>query len=356
MFHFSRAEFAVAFWIAFFTILIGVFFLVLTVIIRARLLSRQKQRRELVKHWEPWLTKNLSKLEGSVPPVTEADERVVLQLLNYYYELLSGSARDRLYQLAGVLGAKSLAQKLLKSPKADDQILALHTLRQLADRTSWDVLLKLTGREDAVVSLAAARAFAKTDPVHAMPWVAPLIVERSDWACDKVAFLLKEAGPEAVSQPLVDAVGLAKKENLTRLIPYLRFADQSLARPLLHRIMQNHSDDFDIVRACIELFSAFRNTEDLLSVRAHLHHRDWRIRACAVVALKEIGAEEDQKELLSLLRDQEPWVRYQAAHALATLPFMSKERLEEMIQKQADHKSAKAMVQVMAERRIRGEE
>ncbi len=67
---------------------------------------------------------------------------------------------------------------------------------------------------------------------------------------------------------------------------------------------------------------------DLDFVRELLKHRDWRIRTQAAICLGQIGTEDDVVCLAHAAGDQDWWVRYRAAMALANIPTVSFERLK----------------------------
>ena len=65
----------------------------------------------------------------------------------------------------------------------------------------------------------------------------------------------------------------------------------------------------------------------LPTVRHFLQHPDWRVRVEAARILGSFGDETDILSLQQLLQDGQWWVRYQAAQALASMPFFGPEAL-----------------------------
>jgi HEAT repeat protein len=88
----------------------------------------------------------------------------------------------------------------------------------------------------------------------------------------------------------------------------------------------------------------------LPTVREHLAHANWRVRAQAVHALSRFGEPADVTLLTAGLGDAEWWVRYAAAQALASLPFLGHEGLAELQSSITDAAAQQILAQVSAER------
>jgi len=67
--------------------------------------------------------------------------------------------------------------------------------------------------------------------------------------------------------------------------------------------------------------------EDLPIVRGYLQHHNWCVRLHAVKALGRLGSVDDEENLISLLNDENWWVRFRSAEALANFSYMTMARL-----------------------------
>jgi hypothetical protein len=71
-------------------------------------------------------------------------------------------------------GKTTIARRLLQSRRLSNRLIAVSTLGHLRDRDSWEVLVRMMGDEDGLLSLAAARALTRIDHTAALPVILPL--------------------------------------------------------------------------------------------------------------------------------------------------------------------------------------
>lgn len=356
--------------------------LIVSILVRTGLLFKEKNKNKFLQQWEPIIEQSFgAKATTALPELSPNDAILLLMLWNYFHSVLRGKSKAKLNEFAYSTDLPNYAEQLLKSPSAQDRLVAIMTLGHLGKKTYWQTLRELAMEEDPVLSLAAARALVQIDAVSAMRFLAKLIVHRVDWSPSKVALLLKEAGADAVSERLREEISNAPAEKLPHSIGYLKFAHSYTALPVIRKFLKTDAEE-PVIIACLDVLAGFKNPEempdlgdflehstwkaraqtvhalapdDLPLVRMFVSHPSWRVRAEAAKTLGQVGVEEDKELLVQLLNDSEPWVRYYAAQALGALPFIERQELEDISKKQADPHTASVLQQVMEEKKVYGE-
>lgn len=275
------------------------------------------------------------------------DQVFFLKLWNYLQASLRGSANDRLNELAYRLGCDATARRLLRRGGRSEHLLACVMLGHLRDPTSWEALADQAGKRDSVASLHAARAMLKIDPLRATDRLMPLLLSRRDWAITQVAAVLSDAR-EAFGQRLASGIFTLDLQHWPRA---LALADAlRLALPLQAILLALKPErSVDALVAALHLASGVAL---LPTVRTYLPHTDWRVRAEAVRFLGSFGDEDDIGPLQVLLDDQNWGVRYQAAQALASMPFVGLPALQAMREQPGGTRATAALDHVLAERQV----
>jgi len=200
--------------------------------------------------------------------------------------------------------------------------------------------------ENTLVSLVSARALISIDPVAAIPLMLPVIRDREDWSTPRVADLFMEAGAEAVSGPLEEAIASCRPEQVPKLIAVLPEVALPVSERIVSRLLQEPTDD-RIKSICLRILG---NPRDLPVVRELTMHSRWHVRMNAAVVLGRMGLPQDRDTLVAMLSDPEWWVRYRAAQALLAMPFLPLREVTE-IRDTVDDKFARDILDhVMAER------
>jgi HEAT repeat protein len=75
------------------------------------------------------------------------------------------------------------------------------------------------------------------------------------------------------------------------------------------------------------LLAELAGPEELPVIRGYLQHHNWCVRLHAVKALGRLGSVDDEADMISLLDDENWWVRFRTAEALANFSFMTMARL-----------------------------
>ena len=312
-----------AYWTSATAMIVVVLMLIAIVALRAALVMRERRERRVCARWRPVLAQSVEALPPTVPRIGRLDLYMVLYLWNSVHESLRGEAKEQINKLALATGIDIFVRKLLGGRSLRARLVALSTLGHLQDKTCWNEIIVLARDSHPVVSIVAARALLMIDKDAALPMLMPLIVTRLDWPVARVAGMLKEAGPDAVSAPLIAALANADERQVQRLVSYLRLIHIDQAALAIRTILATY-DNPNLIAACLKVMN---NPRDLDVVRKHVEHPSWFVRVAVAHALGRIGRKEDVDALLKLLGDREWWVRYRAAQALIALPFLAKQDL-----------------------------
>jgi hypothetical protein len=224
-------------------------------VMRSLLIVRLKRRDQFLKLWEPLL---FSALEGEgpsrLPRVKPADLFTFLSLWNHLQDSLLDDGADRLNDVAERLGLRATARRMLQRRSHRHRLMAIATLGHLRDRAVWTPLCAMAASPQVALSLTAARALVKIDPAAAIQHLMPAIVTRDDWPAARVASLLRTAGPDAVSRPLVQAALEAGSVDTPRLIGLLETAYQEDATPAIRSFL-TRVEDTDTITAGLRVFA-----------------------------------------------------------------------------------------------------
>ncbi|MCU0240506.1 MAG: HEAT repeat domain-containing protein [Pyrinomonadaceae bacterium] len=211
-------------------------------------------------------------------------------------------------------------------------------------------MTKFADDKNPIISLWTVKALFRIDKDLALQHYFSMIAKREDWSPVLVAKLLKELTSDFISKPLSDLVGDYYIKNLpdrqmARVISYLSLAHVSDYSNLIAQIM-SESNQQEILIACLRL----ADSEQMLPRIRKLAKDDrWQVRMQVVLALGRLGEEEDVEILVKALNDIEWWVRYRAACALTSMPFMTEEYLIELSETLPNEFARDIVKQVLAE-------
>lgn len=310
---------------------------------RTLLLRRQRRSERFLTVWRPLLMQSLDTVPDSLPPIERADVYTFLSMWNYLHESLRDESKEQLNQVAQMVGMDSRAQEMLQHRSLRQRLMAIVTLGHLRHEAVWHDLKMIVKHSNTILSLAAARALLQINAAAALPVLLPLMESRADWPVTRVANLLKEAGADAISQPLAQAA-----ESAPRLIRYLEVAHRDVVVTTVRRMIATTQDE-DVLQACLALIN---DPADVTIVRACLSHPQWLVRLEAVAALGRVGTADDVAGLAELLSDSHWWVRYRAAHSLATLPDSNVSQLQRLAAAQTNPFAHDILTEVIAEREL----
>jgi HEAT repeat protein len=304
----------------------------LILLLRMRLVRRERRDKQVHQIWQPVLVSCLDGSPEKVPELSEKDIKTFLVLWNYFHETLREAGKDNLNVVARKLQLDSWSMNALHNGSIRERLLAIQTIGWLHEDKVWDDLIEIMQHGDPVTSLCAAKAILRINPKKGIGIFIPLAATKAHWSYSTVGKLLKETGAEIVSDPLIDTASKLEGVELVRLLRFLKTASEEKASPLISKLLRE-SDDVNVLAACLR---AVEDPDDLPTIREHLKHKDWKVRTQAAICLGHIGTEADVSRLIHAAGDQEWWVRYRAAIALAELPSMTIKRLKQIA---ADHQN-----------------
>ncbi len=318
-------------------------------VMRLLLIARSRRAERCLSTWQPILFRAVEGLPSELPRLAGRDVPTFLGLWNHLQASVVDDAKERLNEVARRAGIPEIARAMVRRGSLSRRLLAIVTLGQLQDRSTWNALCACAAGPHVVLSLTAARALVQIDREAAIRQLMPAIGTRLDWPMARVASLLRDAGPDVVSDALAAAAIAAPPREASRLIRYLDVVHSEAAIPAVRQIM-SRSDDKDVIAACLRVV---QDPEDLDVIRRFLDDPRWEIRVQAATAVGRLGTADDEQRLAQCLCDPEWWVRYRAAQALCTLLVDSPERLDRL---QREHENAFArdvLAQARAERSLR---
>ncbi len=322
----------------------------LGVILAIRFLHTRRRlwRDKVSQRWRAQMTRALVQEPTRAPSLTRAEAPEVLPQWAYFHEFLRGDCKDNLNRLARLSGIDIHAKRRLRGDSVRQKLIAIQVLGNLRDRESRRLLRPLVSSPNPYLSLAAAHALLRISPRESMREMLPVLASRSDWPPGRVIAMLREAGPEVVSEPLAEAAMSAAEAYQPLLIIYLDTADEAVAMQTIKHILL-HCTDQQITVTCLYQLSKLAHPESLRVLRAYLEDTNWLVQLHAVAGIGKLGGEADIDDLTRMLRHKEYWIRVRAAQALAKLPTMNGDRLRDIRAVESDAYARDILTEVIAE-------
>src|SRR5688572_22644732 len=122
---------------------------------------KARRRQRIEQEWLPVLASESDVPAVPVPQLRRRDIIPFLTLWNQLQESFVGDIKAHLNQVGRQVGIDRIARRLLQSRRLSNRLIAVSTLGHLRDRDSWEVLVRMMGDEDGLLSLAAARALTR---------------------------------------------------------------------------------------------------------------------------------------------------------------------------------------------------
>jgi len=314
--------------------------------LRFAMLRLQRREQALTLKWRPLLNAAIAGDEvGNLPELAQRDRVLFIKLWLHLQQAVRGEASEGLNSIARRLGCDEHMRALLVRGNRAERLLATLALGHMRDKQSWAPLARAAHAADSASSVHALWALVQTDAQRSAEEMAPLLLRRDDWPLSQLANILQNARSE---WQLVLALALLRvtPEELPQALRLVAALRIDLPQNQLKGYLA--SDQAEVVLAALRLA---RTPAVLDQVRGHLGSKDWRIRLQAVRALGELGDRSDVARLRDLLSDPEWWVRYRAAHALLSLPFLTEAELAGL-RNSGDRYAADMLAQVAAEMEV----
>lgn len=322
---------------------------VYTMGLRFATIVSDKQRARFVVLWrEVFVKAMLSEMDAEncpLPRIRRNDRTDLLEEWNRARSMVDGSAVDNLIILARRVDIPAIAIKLLRKHRVRPQILAVQTLGNLRQSDQCDNIRRLIYHDNTALSITAVVALVEIDPDSAVSSIVPMIEKRRDWPKNRVSIMLRIAGSERISEPMYRAIRSADNANKTFLMQFARLMDAEVLDALVEDLIRN-SDDPGVLNAALKLVSGYGGVP---RIAALTQHDAWFVRMQSAKVLGRVGQEEHLSLLESLLDDVEWWVRYRAAQAITSLPFLGPNQLRQIRDRQTDRYAADILQQSFAE-------
>jgi len=322
---------------------------VYTMGLRLATIAANRKRARFIRTWrdvfaEAMLSETAAR-NFKLPKVRRSDRTDLLEEWNRARSIVDGSAADNLVTLGRRAGVPELALRLLHKRRVQPRILAAQTFGHLRDRERRDEIRQLLNHDNTALSITAAVALVEIDPDFAVPIVVPMIETRRDWPKNRVANMLREAGSGRVSEPMYRAIRSATNESKTYLLQFARLVEPEVLDALIDDLIRS-SNDPGVLNAALKLVSGVRGVP---RIAALTQHEAWFVRMQSAKVLGRVGQQEHLSLLESLLDDKEWWVRYRAAQAISSLPFLGPNQLRQIRERQDDRFACDILQQSFAE-------
>jgi HEAT repeat protein len=339
----------IALWCIAAVLVTTVVLFVYTIGLRLTTISRNQSRRSFVMRWRDVFASSMLSSESAkqqpLPRVYRGDKLDLLDEWNRSRSMVDGSAVDNLIKLAKRTGIPEIAARLFRSRHLRSKILALQTIGHLRDSALRDDVRRLIDDENTALSITAATALVDIDPDFGISVIVPMINARRDWPKTRISILLRQAGSERISEPMYRAIRSEDDRGKTYLLQFARLIESSILDALVADLLRE-SRDPGVINAALKLVSGFAGVPRIV---AFTQHDVWFVRMQAANVLGRVGQQEHLSILESLLDDREWWVRYRAAQAIASLPFLGPNELRKLRRRQYDRFASDILQQAFAE-------
>ena len=337
-----------AFWVGLSVTVTAVVLLAAIIVLRKLALRRERNHLRATRRWKQVLGEAMRAAPVAVPSLPDRDMSGFVDAWNELHEAPGGSDNSGMLQLAWEVGLAPKLEKMAAHDNFHDRVMAIIALGHLRSASSFERIQGLIDDPSPIISISAARALMRIDPVRAVQRVVPQIVARQDWVDGGIAQFLNEAGPEVVRRELSSATLRANDDVAPRMVRFLAGVSPEAAAPVLSRILAEPHDEH-LVSTCLQVVA---DPADIDRVRSLLAHERWHVRMHAAAAIGRLGGPGDIAVLLPLLADAQWWVRYRTAQALQQLCGGDSARLAQLREGQPDRFARDILTQVMAEQAL----
>lgn len=324
------------------------------------LAARQRRRREAFNAaWRPALAvagladDALDAVTlASLPEPVRGRRLWWLMLWNRMQRQLRGASTQRLNRVLHRLGLEPQVRRLLRGRGVRARLVALEAARHLGDPAHWGSIAPQLHARNPFVSLAAAHALVAIDAARAMRLVMPLATTRADWGVPRIAALCQQAGRDAVTPPLLEALDASDAAGLDRLVPLLRHAEPRGVAPWARACLA-HDPEPRHRAGAVQSLGELRDPRDRDALVRALDDEDATVRLVAVEALRARLGADDAALLMPRLADRSWWVRRAAADTLVELPRVDEAMLADWLGGIDDRYGREALQRALDERRAR---
>jgi len=338
-----------AFWVGLSMSLASLVLFLVVLVLRKLSQRRERQHRQALARWQQILTEAMHNgVPPHLPSLPVQDMTGFMEAWNALHALPEGKDNPGMHQVAWAIGLAPKLEKIALRGHFHDRVMAIIALGHLRSVSSFSRLEPLLADPSPIISISAAHALMRIDPIRAVQRVVPQIVARHDWVDGGVAQLLSEAEPDIVKDPLRSAALRTNDEIASRLVRFLADVSPEAATEVIRAVLSEPHDEH-LVSTCLQVMT---DPADLDKVRPLLAHPRWHVRMHAASALGRLGQRHDVEILLPLLADPQWWVRYRTAQAIAHLLGGDVAMLSQLRDAQQDRFARDILTQVIAEQTL----
>jgi len=314
---------------------------------RVLLALAEVQRAQAEARWRDVLLDWMAGEQPELPRIGLGETGELLKMWCAMQEALRGDAKAGLNALLIRLKLDQRCRRWLRGHSVRRILTSLRVLGHLGAVDDWPRVRRFVNVRRSFLSLVAARALMRIEPVRSVPVILDCYARRADWPPSAALAMLQEAGPDAVTERLLGWIGKLPRNKLARGLQMLPAAYDTQASDLVLRLLRT-ARETDVLAVCLRVVD---EPAALPRIRAMLKHRRWPVRTQAVKALGRLGTKEDRALIEAMLGDSSWWVRLRAAQALLVAPGIEREEIERLAHAHTSDDARQMLLHVLAEGR-----
>lgn len=323
-----------------------------TFILRVQNNRKEKYITGLENGWQPLVWRYLEgdlKADTFINAVKKKDYHIFGEFIERYLIDLRGTDYNKLITLLQDMEFGRLKTKQLQSKNVWERAYASHFLGTIGYRVSIPELEKRLGDPSQIVAFFAAKSILRLGEYNRFSTIINVLDQRQDFSIDKMKEILLIYG-EADSKGLIELLKQARWSSqiiidTVSVLTQLNVFDAG--EPILY--LAEHTFDDEIKIACIKALGELSIIKATNFMIKNLRNDDWVIRSQAARNLGKIGDEKVIPQLRSVLEDDNYWVKYHSASAIAELGKRGVSFLKEYCTTSYDEKSKNIVEQVLIE-------
>lgn len=331
---------------------VGVVVLILLLIVqisimRAMSYFSQKKRKNIISKFRPLFVHAAIENDQEIPEFKKNEWCYLAEEWNRLIGVLRGEARERLIEIAWRLNMHEYAQHQLHVKGTKNRLFAIVTLGHMRVSRVWNDLVRILNSRKATVSLVAAQALIQINLAQALKVIIPQLEYRDDWHWAGLAHVFRLADNAIICQNLEQLMSRSSEQQLPGMLRLVDAVGCNTGSVVLTEILKNSGDD-KVISTCLHVIN---DPLAIPYIRNYVKHPRWHVRMHAATAVGRLGLQSDVSLLIESLQDSEWWVRYRAAQALVSMPFMNNQMLEDIYNVQQDLYAKDILKHVMSERK-----
>lgn len=320
LFH-GTVQYAIAFWVMFFCILICLSILFLTVRVHLKKNRMAQKMTELETIYENLVKSvrfgqaTVDDIKRTVLPQDYAYFQRFLQETISTIEDIDVSAEKTIGEISGFID--DLKERIAKSRKWE-KTLAVRTLTYFRDKDNIPLFRKILEKEKFIQTVyAAGMGLALCGDTESLLSVRSRIWEVSEQNKEALLVILNIYGKD-IASIVHDSLrqGEIATEGIPVIMDYFSEFHYTEAAETVEKMLSTESSEF-IIESLLGALKHLGNRDTLDAALPFLKHENYTIRSEALQAVAELGGTDTIPHVEECLYDENWWVRREAAKALA---------------------------------------